>query len=287
MNPSGRPDTPLLRSKENPVSPDSTGAHPLKAVLFDMDGTLVDTEELWWQAAEHVASALAYALTDADLPDVLGRPVEHTAAHLQRVSGAPVPLHCLAADLHREFATRVEARIVPRPGAVELLDRLHRQAVPTALVSASPRSIVDTVLRFLGPERFAVSITADDTERTKPAPDPYLAAARALGVPPSACVAVEDTPTGVASAEAAGCPVLAVPSLAPIPPAPGRTVLHSLEQADIALLEEIAARRAGPAAVSASPSPAPASAPGNSRTGQDFQGGVSASAGSTAGGPRG
>jgi HAD superfamily hydrolase (TIGR01509 family) len=184
---------------------------------------------------------------------VLGRPVEHTAAHLRRVCGTTIPLDRLAADLHREFATRVENRIVPRPGAVELLDRLHRQAIPVALVSASPRTVVDTVLRSLGPERFAVSITADDTERTKPAPDPYLAAARTLGVPPSACVAVEDTPTGVASAEAAGCPVLAVPSLAPIPPAPGRTVLHSLQQADIALLQAIAARRAGYDALSASP----------------------------------
>ncbi|MGW1195700.1 HAD-IA family hydrolase [Streptomyces sp. NPDC002536] len=210
-------------------------ARPLKAVLFDMDGTLVDTEELWWQAVQHVASAQEYELTDADLPDVLGRPVEHTAAHLQRVTGASAAALC--ADLHREFASRVESRIVPRPGALELLDELHRQGIRTALVTASPRAVVDIVLRSLGPERFAVSVTADDTPHTKPAPDPYLAAARALGVAPSSCVAVEDTPTGVASAEAAGCPVLAVPSLAPIPAAPGRTVLDSLERADVALLE--------------------------------------------------
>ncbi|MCC2280338.1 HAD-IA family hydrolase [Streptomyces sp. ET3-23] len=210
-------------------------ARPLQAVLFDMDGTLVDTEELWWQAVRHVASAREYELTDADLPDVLGRPVEHTAAHLQRVTGASAGALC--AELHREFAARVESEVVPRPGALELLDELHRQGIRTALVTASPRTVVDIVLRSLGPERFAVSVTADDTPRTKPAPDPYLAAARALGVEPSACVAVEDTPTGVASAEAAGCPVLAVPSIAPVPAAPGRTVLDSLERADVALLE--------------------------------------------------
>lgn len=85
------------------------------------------------------------------------------------------------------------------------------------------------MLDALGADRFAVSVTADDTPHTKPAPDPYLAACRALGVDPAVCVAVEDTETGVASAEAAGCAVLAVPSLAPIDAAPGRTVLASLE----------------------------------------------------------
>lgn len=85
------------------------------------------------------------------------------------------------------------------------------------------------MLDALGADRFAVSVTADDTPHTKPAPDPYLAACRALGVDPAVCVAVEDTETGVASAEAAGCAVLAVPSLAPIEAAPGRTVVAGLE----------------------------------------------------------
>jgi HAD superfamily hydrolase (TIGR01509 family) len=197
---------------------------PLQAVLFDMDGTLVDTERLWWEAVERVAGR---ALTEADQPEVLGRPVEHTAAWLATTTGTPAA--DLAAALHREFAVRVRAGVVPRPGALDLLDALAREGVPTALVTASPRTVADTVLAALGASRFAVSVTADDTEHTKPAPDPYLAACRALGVDPAACVAVEDTQTGVTSAEAAGCPVLAVPSLAPIEAAPGRTVLAGLE----------------------------------------------------------
>lgn len=197
---------------------------PLQAVLFDMDGTLVDTERLWWEAVEGVAGR---PLTEGDRPEVLGRPVEHTAHWLAVTTGRPAP--GLAEALHREFADRVRADIVPRPGALALLDALAREGVPTALVTASPRAVADTVLDALGASRFAVTVTADDTEHTKPAPDPYLAACHALGVDPAACVAVEDTETGVTSAEAAGCTVLAVPSLAPIGTAPGRTVVPGLE----------------------------------------------------------
>ncbi|MEU5281367.1 HAD-IA family hydrolase [Streptomyces asoensis] len=199
---------------------------PLQAVLFDMDGTLVDTERLWWEAVEKVVGR---ALTETDRPEVLGRAVEHTARWLAATTGRPAA--GLAEALHREFADRVRAGTVPRPGALALLDALAAEGVPTALVTASPRAVTGLVLDALdalGASRFAVVVTADDTEHTKPAPDPYLAACRALGVDPAACVAVEDTETGVASAEAAGCAVLAVPSLAPIAPAPGRTVVTGL-----------------------------------------------------------
>ena len=208
---------------------------PLQAVLFDMDGTLVDTERLWWEAVEEVAGR---PLTEADRPDVLGRPVDHTAAWLAAATGTPAA--DLADTLHREFADRVRTGVVPRPGALDLLDALAREGVPTALVTASPRSVADTVLEALGgASRFAVSVTADDTEHTKPAPDPYLAACRELGVAPARCVAVEDTETGVRSAEAAGCAVLAVPSLAPVEAAPGRTVLPGLEGVTVARLRAL------------------------------------------------
>ncbi|MFF0748107.1 HAD-IA family hydrolase [Streptomyces sp. NPDC004267] len=214
---------------------------PLHAVLFDMDGTLVDTEGLWWEAVELVAGR---ALTDADEPDVLGRPVEHTADWLAAENGRDAGE--LAAELHREFADRVRAGVVPRPGALGLLTALAGEGVPTALVTASPRAVADTViaaLTALGAPGFAVSVTADDTATTKPEPEPYLAACRALGVEPGACVAVEDTPTGVASAEAAGCAVLAVPSLVAMDPAPGRTVRDSLEGVTPDLLARLTGRR--------------------------------------------
>lgn len=225
--------------KEITVTRRTTARPPLQAVLFDMDGTLVDTERLWWEAVEEVAGGLGHVLTAADQPHVLGRPVEHTAAWLAGVTGAPAEE--TAVELHRQFADRVRTGVVPRPGARELLRALARERVPTALVTASPRAVADTVLEALGTGHFAVSVTADDTGRTKPAPDPYLAACRALGVDPAACVAVEDTQTGVTSAESAGCAVLAVPSLAPIEPAAGRTVLGSLEGVSPARLRAMVA----------------------------------------------
>jgi HAD superfamily hydrolase (TIGR01509 family) len=217
---------------------------PPAAVLFDMDGTLVDTEHLWWQAAAELATELDLALTERDVPDVLGRAVEHTAAHLHRSSGTARTEADLAAHLGDTFAGKVADEIVPRPGALALLTALRAARVPTALVSASPRRVVDLVLAGLGSDWFTVTLAAEDTEHTKPAPDPYLAAAALLGLDPAACVAVEDTPTGVASAHAAGCAVLAVPSTVPIAAAPGITLLDSLEQADLALLGKLTASRA-------------------------------------------
>src|SRR6185437_9531631 len=122
----------------------------------------------------------------------------------------------------------IRDRGVPlRPGARELLAEVAAAGLPHALVTSSERGFMDAVLARTG-LRFDVRVCADDVSTTKPDPEPYLLAAKLLGADPASCVALEDSPNGVASAQAAGCRVIAVPSLIPIEPAPGRTVVRSL-----------------------------------------------------------
>ncbi|MFJ5708204.1 HAD family hydrolase [Streptomyces sp. NPDC093105] len=211
------------------------------AVLFDMDGTLVDTERLWLRAAEELAAELGHSLTDEDLPEVLGRAIDHTAAHLHHITGTRFTADALAERLDDAFSGKVAAETIPRPGALALLAELKAAAVPTALVSASPRRVVDLVLGGIGDHWFTVTLAAEDTEHTKPDPAPYLAAAHRLGLDPASCVAVEDSPAGVASAHAAGCSVLAVPSSMPISAGERITLLDSLVHADLGLLSTLAA----------------------------------------------
>ncbi|MGA6169715.1 HAD family hydrolase [Streptomyces sp. NPDC012600] len=222
------------------------------AVLFDMDGTLVDTEVLWWETAREVAAGLGHRLTDADAPEVVGRAVADTAAHLIEVTGGGSPalpgtaaddraaaLARTAAELTDSFFRKVDAGAPLRPGAAALLASLEGAGVPFALVSASPRSVVDAVVAgSLAGVDFAFTLSADDTVRTKPHPDPYRAAAERFAAEPSACVAVEDSPDGTASADAAGCAVLVVPSLLPVAPGRGRTFARSLEEVDLGVLSD-------------------------------------------------
>ncbi|RST01123.1 HAD family phosphatase [Streptomyces sp. WAC07149] len=203
-----------------------------------MDGTLVDTEVLWWRTTEETAARLGHVLGPADATEVVGRAVEDTAAHLVRTAGTGAPaVGALAAELTEGFFRRVAAGAPARPGALRLLTALEAEGVPFALVSASPRLVVDQVVTgALAGVPFAFTLSADDTDRTKPHPDPYRAAADRLGLAPGECVAVEDSPDGAASAEAAGCPVLVVPSLLAVPSSPARTFAASLEEVTPALL---------------------------------------------------
>ncbi|MER6538600.1 HAD family hydrolase [Streptomyces sp. 900105755] len=208
----------------------------LQAVLLDMDGTLVDTEGFWWDVEVEIFARLGHTLDDSWRHVVVGGPMTRSAGFLIEATGAAITLAELSVLLNDGFEERIGTALPLMPGAQRLLAELYEQQIPTALVSASHRRIIDRVLTLLGPQHFSLSVAGDEVSRTKPYPDPYLLAAAGLGVDPARCAVVEDTATGVAAAEAAGCQVVAVPSVAPIAPAARRTVVTSLEEVDLAFL---------------------------------------------------
>ncbi|MGV9558066.1 HAD family hydrolase [Streptomyces sp. NPDC003401] len=208
----------------------------LQAVLLDMDGTLVDTEGFWWDVEAEVFAGLGHTLDESWRHVVVGGPMSRSAGFLIEATGADITLAELSVLLNEGFERRIGRDLPLMPGAARLLAELAAHEIPTALVSASHRRIIDRVLTTLGPRHFALTVAGDEVPRTKPHPDPYLYATAGLGVDPGRCAVVEDTATGVAAAEAAGCHVVAVPSVAPIAPAHRRTVVSSLEQVDLTFL---------------------------------------------------
>ncbi|MFJ8078784.1 HAD family hydrolase [Streptomyces sp. NPDC096176] len=217
----------------------SAEAAALQAVFLDMDGTLVDTEGFWWDAEVEVFADLGHRLDEAWRDVVVGGPMTRSAGYLIEATGADISLAELTVLLNDKFEERIGRGVPMMPGAARLLSELAAHNVPTALVSASHRRIIDRILHSLGPQHFALSVAGDEVPRTKPHPDPYLLAAQGLGAEPARCAVVEDTATGVASAEAAGCRVVAVPSVSPIHPAVGRVVVRSLEEVDVVFLRTL------------------------------------------------
>lgn len=185
----------------------------LKAVLFDMDGTLVDSEKVWSIGLDELAEAYGGALSDQARAAMIGTSMADSMTILHADLRQPWrdPLASVTA-LEGRVKELFAGHLVWRPGARELLTHVRAAGVPTALVTATSRHLVEVALRTIGADNFDVVITGDDVSASKPDPAPYLAAAAALGVPIAGCVAIEDSPTGVASAVAAGATVIAVPS---------------------------------------------------------------------------
>ena len=202
----------------------------LRAVLWDMDGTLVDSEPVWARVQIDLLASLGAVWTTEDCVALVGSDLSAAL----KVWMARIPVGRITAD---ELAERMFSQVVGtlrqevelRPGAVELLQALNKEEIPCALVSASHRIMIDAVLRHLPDGLFDVIVAGDEVEHGKPHPEPYLTAARALGVDPADCVVIEDSPGGTESGTAAGAFVVAVPQWVPIPDAPRRLVVKSLE----------------------------------------------------------
>jgi len=214
----------------------------LAAVLWDMDGTLVDTEPYWLVAEKELVEGAGATWNPAILPHMIGSALPRSAELLQEWFGLTIPGPEIVDTLVDAVIARMVSDGVPwRPGAIELLTELGERGVPCALVTMSWQRMVDVVLEQLPEETFDAVITGDAVERGKPHPEPYLTAAAALGVDIGRCVAIEDSIPGVASAEAAGARVLAVEAHVPLPPAPGRSRMTTLEGVGLEDVERIAA----------------------------------------------
>jgi len=213
------------------------------AVLFDMDGTLIDSEKVWDRSLVEVLRWLGGTDLSAEARrETLGGNLASSLAIVFREAGVeqtPELAERGAQMLVETTAEFFEDGLPWRPGAVEALRTVRDAGLPVALVTNTGRYLTDKALVGIGREHFDVTVCGDEVPRGKPAPDPYLRAASLLGVAVADCVAVEDSPTGIASAEAAGAAVLGVPCEVAIPAGPRRVVRDSLVGLAAADLAEV------------------------------------------------
>jgi len=199
------------------------------AVLWDMDGTLVDTEEYWHQAEIDLVTAHGGTWTLEQGLELIGGPLTKAAAVLRR-AGVPGTDDEIANELIDRMVRQVlDNPPAWRPGARALLNSLSALGVPMALVTASFTELADAVIAALPPGTFGAVVTGEEVSNGKPDPEPYLLAADRLGVDIRRCVAIEDSIPGVTSAQASGAATIAVPLIVEIPPHSGRRILPTLE----------------------------------------------------------
>jgi HAD superfamily hydrolase (TIGR01509 family) len=193
----------------------SEAVSPPDAVVFDNDGLLLDTESVWTRAEEDLFEQRGLEFTPADKRELVGTSAAIAGAVLERRLGEPGRAAELIEELNALVVAELEHGVEAMVGARELLHDLKRRGTPIGLVSNSPLVFVRRSLELVGFEdQFDVVLSAHEVAAPKPAPDPYLEACRRLGVEPGpSVVALEDSPTGVAAARAAGLTVIGVPSV--------------------------------------------------------------------------
>jgi len=212
----------------------------LDAVLFDMDGTLVDSEKLWDVALYETVEALGGKLSEETRMTLVGSNMDDTSACLLEVAGLAVTPESIAETgtmIRRRTAGLFDDALPWRPGAREVLAAVRAAGLRSALVTSTERDLTDLALNTIGREFFDVTVCGDEVEgHNKPHPRPYLKAAELLGVAPERCVAVEDSPPGTASAVAAGCTVLVIPNDVEVEPGERRVFRDTLVGVDVPAL---------------------------------------------------
>ncbi len=214
----------------------------MKAVLWDMDGTLVDTEPYWIDTEYALAEKYGGTWSQEHAMNLVGSALLASGDYIRVHMGIDRTPQQIVDELLDGVVARVALEVPWRPGARELLSDLNQQGMPCALVTMSWQRFVEPILAQLPAATFATVVTGDRVEFGKPHPEPYLTAAAELGLDPRDCVAIEDSNTGAKSAVAAGCTVLCVPHHVPILEGDGRVFADTLEGMDGAALARLVAR---------------------------------------------
>ncbi|MDQ4105134.1 MAG: HAD family phosphatase [Actinomycetota bacterium] len=218
----------------------------VQAVVFDLDGVLVDTEELWDVVRRGVAAEAGRSWPTEATRAMQGMSTAEWSAYLIDVVGVPGEPDEVAATVIDQMAAQYDARLPLLPGAVEVVERLGRRW-PLGLASSSPRRLIDTVLESTGfAHQFVVSVSTEEVGAGKPSPVVYQAVVQRLGVDSFQAVAIEDSSNGLRSAAAAGLAVLAVPNAA-FPPAEDALaladiVVNSLDEITVELVGSVGRR---------------------------------------------
>ena len=214
----------------------------MQAVLFDMDGTLVDSEKLWDISLAALYEELGGRLTPEVRASMVGGSAEDTIRTVYNDLGLeldPVAMEESIRWLHDYTAELFDDGLPWCDGAQELLEALAAEGTPMALVTNTQRALTDRALHSIGRQYFSATVCGDEVPHGKPAPDAYQRAAALLGLQPDACLAIEDSVTGTAAAQRAGCPVLVVPNDVAVPRGPRRRHITSLADVGVADLRRV------------------------------------------------